>query len=104
MQKEIRECPTVHKDTQEYFKTLKAENKLVDIGESARKLVRLVMTEAFATGSHVDFFDPVEGVDTPPAAPTTCCACPTCGCGPACACKSALSPQCDPCAVHLAPK
>jgi sepiapterin reductase len=34
MQTEIRECPTLHKETQEYFRSLKEENKLVQVDDS----------------------------------------------------------------------
>jgi sepiapterin reductase len=36
MQREIRECPTLHKETQEYFKSLKEEEKLVKVEDSVR--------------------------------------------------------------------
>jgi len=58
MQRDIRENPNVHKPTQDYFRSLKESNSLVDIDASATKLARLVLEGSFATGDHVDFFDP----------------------------------------------
>lgn len=63
MQKEIRECPTVHKETQEYFVGLKSRNELVSTEDSAMKLVKIVEKEKFTSGAHVDFFDVIEGLE-----------------------------------------
>lgn len=58
-----RECPTVHKETQEYFVGLKSRNELVSTDVSAVKLVKILQTEKFTSGSHVDFFDAIEGLE-----------------------------------------
>ena len=58
-----RECPTVHKETQEYFVGLKARNELVSTEESAVKLVKILEREKFTSGAHMDFFDSIEGLE-----------------------------------------
>lgn len=57
MQEEIRDSPTVHKQTQEYFIDLKNNNKLVDASISALKLVSIIVDESYQSGSHIDFYD-----------------------------------------------
>jgi len=97
MQRDIRENPNVHKATQEYFRSLKESNSLVDINASSTKLVRLVVMNRFTTGDHIDFFDSIEGIDTPSTSPTTCCGCSVCTCGPDCDCKDRKKPSCSAC-------
>lgn len=58
----FRECPTVHKETQEYFVGLKQRNELVSTSDSAEKLFAIVEKELFKPGDHVDFFDKIEGL------------------------------------------
>ena len=102
MQQEIRECPTLHPETQEYFCSLKTENKLVKVSESAQKLVRIIMQEKYTSGSHVDFYDIIPDmcnkVDCTcdvmctnsdcvcSASPCTGCGRTDCPCGPTCSC------------------
>ena len=57
-----RECPTVHKETQEYFVGLKQRNELVSTSSSAEKLLQILEKELFASGAHVDYFDKIEGL------------------------------------------
>jgi sepiapterin reductase len=57
MQKEIRESALVDKPTQDYFIELKKNNQLVDPTVSADKLINLIASENFESGTHVDFFD-----------------------------------------------
>lgn len=57
MQKEIRENPSVDKQTQEYFVSLKENKQLVDADVSAEKLVVILRERKHESGSHVDFFD-----------------------------------------------
>lgn len=100
MQKDIRENPNVHQATQEYFRSLKETNSLVDINVSATKLVKLVVMNKFTSGDHIDFFDNVERIDSPLKDPTTCCACPVCTCGPDCNCKANKKPSCSSCLTN----
>jgi short-subunit dehydrogenase len=62
MQKEIRVAPGLHKETQEYFKSLKNDNKLVNTADSARKLVKIVAWGKYTPGCMIDFYDDVEGM------------------------------------------
>jgi NAD(P)-dependent dehydrogenase (short-subunit alcohol dehydrogenase family) len=62
MQIQIRSAPDLHKDTQEYFKSLKNDKKLVDTADSAKKLVKLVAWGKYETGCMIDFYDEVEGM------------------------------------------
>jgi sepiapterin reductase len=57
MQEEIRDSPTVNKQTQEYFIDLKNNNKLVDASISALKLVSIIVDDSYESGSHIDFYD-----------------------------------------------
>ena len=115
MQKEIREGPDVDKATQAMFISMKAENQLVTVKDSAVKLIRIVWQEKYESGAHVDYFDTVAGIcgnvscpcgtlcgcgdecrcggytpPPPPAAATTttvgCATNPLCTCGPSCSC------------------
>ena len=116
MQKEIREGPDVDKATQEMFISMKAENQLVTVKDSAIKLIRVVWQEKYESGAHVDYFDTVAGIcgnvscpcgtlcgcgdecrcggytpPPPPAAATKTVGCatnPLCTCGPSCSCSS----------------
>lgn len=63
MQKEIRVAPGLHKGTQEYFKNLKNEDKLVNTTDSAKKLVNLIFWGKYISGCMIDFYDVVEGMD-----------------------------------------
>ncbi len=57
MQREIREGTLVDKNTQEYFKSLKEQNQLVDPLTSASKLISTLISRPFNNGDHLDFFD-----------------------------------------------
>jgi hypothetical protein len=57
-----RECPTVHKETQEYFVGLKERNELVSTTASAEKLLAMLEKELFTSGAHVDYFDDIKGL------------------------------------------
>lgn len=98
MQAEIREGPSVDRETQEFYRGLKEGNQLVDPQVSARKLVKLILFEKYESGQHVDFYDTIEGIDTAPG-PTNCCACKQCECGVDCACKEMGLPQCAACGL-----
>jgi sepiapterin reductase len=111
MSREIRESPTLGQDSKDYFQSLKDDNKLVQVKDSAAKLVKLVIMNKFVSGSHIDYFDHIEGVDDFPTGDasittgnpatdtnkdknriaTTKGACSSCGCtaecGPACKCS-----------------
>lgn len=70
----------------------------MDTSISALKLVRLVTLDLFISGSHVDFYDNIAGIDGDGSGGvTTCCGCANCMCGPDCACVKASAPQCDSC-------
>jgi sepiapterin reductase len=78
------------------FTDMVSTGKLVAMEDSAGKLVKLILWEAYESGSHVDYFDPYpEGVDF--EKPTTCCACSQCTCGVDCACKTAQKRLCSGC-------
>lgn len=96
MQLEIREGASVDKETQEFYRGLKEQNQLVDAKDSAAKLVKIINFEKYASGDHIDFYESIEGIDTP-LPPTTCCGCQQCTCGVDCACKALAKPQCDAC-------
>ena len=119
MSREIRESPTLGQDSKDYFQSLKDDNKLVRVEDSAAKLVKLVLMNKFVSGSHIDYFDHIEGIDDFPTGgdsittgnPATdtnknnsaCCSvttadvvkegCSSCGCsaecGPLCRCAAA---------------
>jgi sepiapterin reductase len=63
MQKQIREGELVDNETREYFINAKKMNQLVSASVSADKLVKLVLSELFESGAHIDFFDPIAGID-----------------------------------------
>lgn len=63
MQKEIRESATVDHDTRSFFISMKDEGKLVNPLASAEKLVKLIACGNYVTGSHIDYFDKITGVD-----------------------------------------
>ena len=93
MQREIREGAAVDKATQDFYRSLKEEGKLVTPADSAAKLVRLLLFESYENGAHVDFYDvSAESIEN-----TTCCACKSCACGKDCMCKEAKAPQCSAC-------
>ena len=66
---EIRDSETLSPEIRAYFRSLKDENKYVPVKDSAKKLVKLVMLGLFKSGSHVDYFDHVSGIDSLPEGP-----------------------------------
>ena len=64
MSKEIRESSTLHAEARDYFKSLKDKNEVVQVAESAGKLVSLVLTQNFKNGSHVDYYDEIGQPET----------------------------------------
>jgi sepiapterin reductase len=102
MQLALRTAPELDEASRKVFSHMKEESKLVDPVVSATKLARLVIEDLFESGSHVDFYDEVAGIDKALLKQTTCCACTYCECGPACQCKSLSQPQCDSCSVFVA--
>jgi len=66
MQRQIREGVDVKAETRDYFISLKQENKLVDPLTSAAKLVKILDCGTYESGSHLDFFDLIDGVDDKP--------------------------------------
>ena len=74
----------------------KEKNEYVDVSLTSRKLVRLILSESYVSGSHIDYYDSIEGIDTP-SEKTTCCSCDYCTCGVDCKCKEVKSPQCNDC-------
>lgn len=89
MQKEIRECPTVRKETQEYFKDLKEQGKLIPIEESAAKCTAVIFEDSYENGTHIDFSD--VKIDCG----CTKCNCVVCQCGSDCKCGEEESPRVD---------
>lgn len=63
MQKQIREGSDVKQETREYFTSLKEENKLIDPLVSAIKLIQILELGTYESGSHIDFYDHIAGVD-----------------------------------------
>jgi sepiapterin reductase len=102
MQLALRSAPELDEASRKMFLDMKEGSKLVDPAASAKKLARLVIEELFESGSHVDFYDEVAGIEKPLLRQTTCCACTYCECGPACQCKPLGRPQCDSCGVFVA--
>jgi sepiapterin reductase len=102
MQQLIRTAPDLDEPSRQMFSEMKATNKLVDPAVSANKFARLVIEELYVSGSHVDFYDEIEGIEKPLSRQTTCCACVYCECGPACQCKPMAAPQCDSCSDFVA--
>ena len=83
---------------QEAFISMRENNSFVPTAMSASLLARLVLWEAFTSGAHVDYFDPLpEGPGV--TQPTTCCACENCSCGVDCACKRLSKKLCDSCGI-----
>ena len=83
---------------------LHSEGKLVSPIDSAKKLLRLLISELYKSGQHVDFYDSINGIDINTVGVTTCCACPFCTCGEDCQCKSRGEPSCDPCVADISLK
>ena len=52
MTTEVRACESLDRSLKTSF-----QQRLVDPGESAAVMVRLVLENAFVSGSHVDFYD-----------------------------------------------
>lgn len=104
MQHQIRSTLSVDTDVQAFCKRMLDENKLVDTYVSAVKCARLIIEHMYSTGTHIDFYDQVEGIDFPSSKPTTCCNCSHCQCGPSCQCRPKMSPDCDPCADFASSK
>ena len=104
MQQLIRSSLSADADVQTFCKKLFNENKLVDTYVSAVKCARLIIEHMYSTGSHIDFYDQVEGIDFPSSKPTTCCNCTYCQCGPSCQCRPKMIPDCDPCADFASSK
>lgn len=96
MQTEIRDGPSVDKDTQQFYRELKERNQLVSPGASATKLIKIILNEKFETGAHIDFYDATSELESTES--TTCCKCPQCACGVDCFCSSLSKPQCPACA------
>jgi sepiapterin reductase len=82
------------------FDEMASTGKMVPLQDSADKLVKLLLWEAYESGSHVDFFDPYPA-DFNPSQPTNCCACSQCTCGVDCACKTAQKRLCEGCEEAL---
>lgn len=57
MQGELASSATLLAESRAYFASLKAEGKLVVPDDSAAKCARLLASDAFVSGSHVDFYD-----------------------------------------------
>eukprot|EP01116_Phalansterium_solitarium_P002309 TRINITY_DN1224_c0_g1_i3.p1 TRINITY_DN1224_c0_g1~~TRINITY_DN1224_c0_g1_i3.p1 ORF type:complete len:264 (-),score=97.14 TRINITY_DN1224_c0_g1_i3:177-968(-) len=56
MQRDIRDH-SQHAPTREAYTRMKDQGQLVDPAASAAKLVKLLVDDSFASGSHVDYFD-----------------------------------------------
>lgn len=53
----LAECPVLDAGLHKFFATSKEENKLVRPEDTARKLVGLLVSDSFESGSHVDYWD-----------------------------------------------
>lgn len=100
MQAEVRSCDTIDPKIHEFYVTMFQDGKLVDPIDSAKKLLRLLVSEKYSSGQHVDWFDVIPGVDAGTPGVKNCCACLFCTCEP-CECKSMGKPQCDACVVDI---
>jgi sepiapterin reductase len=62
LQAEFRAAPGLHGPTRDFFSGMAAQGTWVDPDESAAVCAALVVGGAFATGSHVDFYDAVKAM------------------------------------------
>lgn len=100
MQAQIRACETGDPKLRVVFTDMFTTGKLVDPLDSAKKLLRLLVSEKYISGRHVDYYDTIEGVDVGTTGVKDCCACLFCTCVN-CECKSLGKPQCDACVVDI---
>ena len=63
MQAEIRESETINRETREYFRGLKDSNTLVQVNDSAAKMVKIILSKSYVSGCHIDYYDEVPGID-----------------------------------------
>ena len=92
MSKIIRESLTLGEECRKIFQGLKDENKLIPAEISARRLVKIIRTQKFVTGSHIDYYDHVDGID-PALSYFGAEGCSGCGCSSSCGpnCRCAVS-------------
>ncbi|KAL7525432.1 hypothetical protein ACHAWF_001356 [Thalassiosira exigua] len=53
----LTQCPVLDDDLHDFFQSSKRENKLVMPDDTAKKLVRLLSSDEFQSGAHVDYYD-----------------------------------------------
>jgi sepiapterin reductase len=105
MQQTLREnLETIHPSIQDMVTNLHSSGTLVDPRVSALKCVRVVVEDLYASGDHLDYYDPVAGIELPRLAPTTCCANPDCQCGVGCECGPDKGVQCGGCLSYVQSK
>jgi len=105
MQTSIQTCDTVNEDIRNYYVNLKSNNQMVNPFDSAIKLVKILLKELFESGGRIDYYDVVEGIDTPATNNVIRCAGgDACSCGVDCQCKVAGKPQCNSCSCAVTKK
>ena len=53
----LREDPKLHAPTKQIFNTLAAEGSYVNVDDSAQKCWRILLSDSYQSGAHIDFFD-----------------------------------------------
>ena len=101
MQLLIRNSTTEDATVRATYTDLFNNNKLVSALQSAKQCIRILVADSYVSGSHIDYYDQIEGINVNPSGKTNCCACLYCTCGDNCQCKAQQKPQCDACVVEI---
>lgn len=62
MQRQIRESVTCDAGLLHFFTQAKLDNTLVAPEHSAMKLIRILTSDFFVSGEHVDYYDVIDGI------------------------------------------
>ena len=57
MTDELAECSVLDDKLHNYFQSSKEENKLVQVADTAKKLIRILSSDTYDSGSHIDYYD-----------------------------------------------
>ena len=57
MTDELAECSVLDDGLHNYFQSSKEENKLVQVADTAKKLIRILSSDTYDSGSHIDYYD-----------------------------------------------
>lgn len=57
MTDELAECSVLDDELHNYFQSSKEENKLVQVADTAKKLIRILSSDTYDSGCHIDYYD-----------------------------------------------